>query len=145
MPGFNLKDAATQSAAEDQGTVVPLKDVHGLPMFYGPEDALKPVTVTVAGTYSERFRKAERAFIEGMGRSRDVSGLSASLDRRGEILAAGCVVAWDGIFEDATETTPIPATAENAATIFRSARWVFEQVWAAMNDHARFFPKPSTP
>ena len=65
MPGFNLTQASSTISAEDDGTVVHLRDAAGDPMTFG---AGQPVTLTIAGTDSTCFRRAEAAFNAKLGK-----------------------------------------------------------------------------
>lgn len=140
--GFALNSASQNVAAEDEGTVVHLRDAAGEPMFYGPEKDLKPVTITVAGSYSSVFRKAERAFNSKLGKvKRSGTSVTEIMERRALELTAACVLAWDGLTYDGEK--PLPCTPQIAETVFEQARWIFDQAFEASNDHAGF-SKPSS-
>lgn len=144
MPGLTLSTAATSAAAEDAGVVVPMRDAAGAPLTYGAD--ARPVTFTVAGTYSGLYRRAEREFTARITKQRTRHDeLATALDRRGLVLAAACVTTWEGVFTDADETQPLPLSPANAEAVFAVAPWIFDQVWEAMTDHAGFSKRASSP
>lgn len=131
---FDLQQSKSIAAREDEGTVVCLTDEQGEAMTVG--DPPRPVTITVAGTYSATYRRATDA-----NRNRLFKRRSATLDgdqvyQQGLELIAACVLAWDG-FESAG--TPLPMTKANVVAVLDAAPWIRDQVEAAMSDHARFF------
>lgn len=139
MDGFNLQSAKPVAAREDDGIVLELRDERGEPMTYGPD--AKPVTVKVAGTYSNHYRRAQE-------RQRDRMMKSARGRLNGDVLqqnlldlTASCVLAWEGIFDG---ETPVPCTKDNAVLLLEVAPWLREQIEEAMSDH-QGFSKTSSP
>ena len=142
--GFELGSAAPVADLEDAGTVVHLCGLDDELMFFtpeGPKAKEQPVTITVAGSYSKRYRRAQNAqttrAIKGGGR-RGSRITGESLREQRENLAAACVLAWEGFFDAGK---PLDCTRENAAMVFERATWILEQVEAAQVDHASFFAK----
>ena len=146
MAGFTLKIAEDVTASEDAGTVLPLRDAAGDLMTYGPD--ARPVTLTIAGSYSQRYRDAEKAFgvrvnkLRSRGADDEIGKLMA---KRAVALAGACVLAWDGFFVDANETTPLACTPDNAEAVFNAAPWLFDQALGRMFDHAGFSRPTSSP
>lgn len=146
--GFRLNDTKKDVSAEDAGTTIHLRDIAGEPMMYGGEEialeggereivGAKPVTLTIAGSYSARFKKAEQAFTAKIGKEKRAGAtVSEIMARRALELTAACVIAWDGITYDGT--VPVPLSKENAEAVFTEARWIFDQAFEASNDHASF-------
>ena len=132
--GLNIAAAKTVAAQEDDGQVVELMDHDGEPLVYGADD--KPVTVTVVGSYSTRYRQAVDRQRHQMIKRRKVKTSAADLFENQIELEASCVIAWDGIFdgEKAIECNP-----QNAAEMLTAVPWFREQVQVAMEDHAGFF------
>jgi hypothetical protein len=138
MQGFELTQAAAITAKEDEGTWVELIGLDDEPMLFG-EDAT-PVAVLVAGTHSARYRQAERAVADGMIKKKKAKLTSEEANDRMMSLAVACVIEWRGFFD---RGTPIAFTPENVRKVFTAAPWIYAQVVAAMQDHARFFTTAS--
>ena len=140
--GFDLGAVAPVSDLEDEGTAVHLRDIDDELMYFTPdgEKEERPVTITVAGSYSKRYRKAQNAHttrtMKGARRGTRVTG--EALQEQMLDLAATCVIAWDGFF-DAGKI--LSCNKENAVRVFQQAPWFLEQVQAAQVDHASFFGK----
>lgn len=131
--GFNLQHAKAVAEREDETQTLALKDETGEPMTFG--DPPQPVTVTIVGTYSNLFRRAERAQSKRLktlrARGEDPEAFDAFAER-----VASAVVGWTGFFDG---ERPIPFSKENAEAVFKAAPWIQMQVWNAIEDHERFF------
>jgi len=120
---------------EEDGIVVTLKDFKGDP----EDDNGKPLTVTVAGTYSSHYRRAQRQVLNDMqrairrGEKPDVEATEDAAYR----LEAACILAWDFTAGE----KPVTITADNWKAIAQKRPNWREQVQAAMGDHERFFSK----
>jgi hypothetical protein len=125
---------------EDEGVVIQLKDVTGEPQYFGDAENSKPVTMTVAGTYSPTYRKAVAANRDKWLRQRSREMDGDQMDKQSLRTAAACIKGWDGLFSGGA---PVPCTKDNVVALLDEAPWIREQVEAAMTDHASFFPKPS--
>jgi hypothetical protein len=138
MQGFDLQAAAPVVDLEEQGTCIELTMPDGEPMVYGEDN--RPVTIRVAGTYSRRYKKAERGLAnDALARKRKKMS-DDEQDTRLMKLAAACVISWDGVF-NAGE--PLPCNEDTCVKVFAAAPWVYQQVLEAMQDHARFFTTSS--
>lgn len=122
---------------EDEGATIHLRDEFGEPWM---EDG-RPVTVTVVGTYSSRYRKAEAASGRRFQKQMRAQGGDFDMRAYNEDVAAQCVVGWTE-FTDGGQ--PLPTTRENALKVFAGFPWVYPQINAAMENHAGFFGKGST-
>lgn len=140
MSGFEISNSKSVAEREDEGTVVHIADAVGEKMFYGEGDEKKPVTITVAGTYSATYRRATDAQRERMMKQRRAALTGEQLAKQQLALVASCVLAWGGFVNN---DKPFPATKENAMLLFDQAPWIREQVEEAMNDHQAFFPSSS--
>ena len=118
---------------EDEGTVVQVKDENG--------DTQEGVTITVAGTYSSRYRRATDAQRERMLKSRRASLTGEQLNRQQLELVAACIISWEGF---TAEGKPYPLTKENAVALLDNAPWIREEVESAMGDHSAYFLASST-
>jgi len=130
MTGFDLGGAAAVVEREDVGRPVHIKNESGELMYV---DADTPVTITVVGTYSKRYRKAMDAKAEKRLQQR------ADMDTIREDamdVTAQCVTEWQGIFHDGA---PLECNKANVLRVLKAAPWVREQVETAMDDHAGFF------
>lgn len=139
MQGFDLTAAAPVVDLEEQGTLVELTMPDGEVMTYGEPAA--PVTMRVAGTYSKRYKKAERAAANAVLAKKKKKLTDDEQEQRLMQLAAACVIEWHGIFNNGE---PLPCTEANAIAVFTAAPWIYQQVLEAMQDHARFFVPSST-
>lgn len=130
--GFDLSRAASVGQAEDEGQVVHLRDAAG-ELEYS-EDG-QPVTVTIAGSYSARYRKAQDGITQRALKRKQLTMTPEQLVENRIELVAACVLAWTEI-ED--QGKPLPCTKENAARLVRVAPWVRDQLEEAQHDHAGF-------
>lgn len=134
---MDVTQAATTAEREDAGIVVHVEEAdHTLAQENG-----KPVTITVAGTYSTRYRKAfeaQRRRIFGRVRRRPDAD---DAYRQALELVAACVISWEGFTNNGQ---PYPCTPANAVALFEQAPWILRQVEDAMEDHERFF-RPGSP
>lgn len=128
--GFDLGSAPATIEREDEGQVVHLNDEAGEPMYFGDNE---PVTVTVTGTYSKRYRRALDA---KMARSRKRRTVDIDEVRRDALeVNAQCVIEWSGFFDSGT---PLDCTKANVVKVLEAAPWIKDQIEAAMEDHAGF-------
>lgn len=129
------------TVTEDSGIVVHLKDVEGELLFDGDGEKRTPVTMLVAGTYSDRYRKAQKKFkdknLRLARRNQDFD--AEALDEGNLGLEVACILEWPFTANDKV----LPISVENwKAVIQKQPQWQ-GQVQAAMNDHAAFFSKSS--
>ena len=129
--------STVSTVAEDEGTLVHLKDVAGNPLY----NETAPVTIRVAGTYSERYRKAQRKVkdrnVRMVRRGQDYD--ADALDESTFELEAACILEWSFT----ANGQPFPITADNwKALVAKQPQWQ-DQVSTAMTDHARFFSASS--
>ena len=124
------------TVSEDDGTVVHLKDVSGNPLYDGPDDT-KPVVMRIAGTYSARYRKAQKAVRDAQTRAMRRGGSldGEQIDAAQYELEAACILEWT--FTIGTSAYPI--SPENWRAIAEKQPQWREQVQNAMGDHERFF------
>ena len=135
--GLSLGSAKAVADREDEGQVIELLDASGEPLVYNDGASEKPVTVTVAGTYSATYRKAVERQNRNSMKGRRSRSTSEELVESLIELEAACVLAWDGMTTD--EGKPIDFTPENVARFLRGIPWFRNQVRYAMDDHASFF------
>lgn len=121
---------------EDDGITITISGPDGDKLTQ--DDGVTPVTITVAGSYSQRYRKAANANRDKLLKQRTRTVGADDLDRQALDLLAACVIAWDGFTDDGK---PYPLTRENAVALFDACPWIREQVESAVSDHARFFTK----
>lgn len=100
-----------------------------------------PMTVTVHGPYSNRYKKAlrdqqhSRMTAIGRGRAKSATLSPEELDAFSEALLIECIEDWKITLEgDKT----LPFSAETAAEVFKEFPWVREQISAAMGDVGDF-------
>lgn len=134
MSGIDLSTVGDVAAREDAGQVVHLRDAGGEPIYTG-EKQDQPVTITVAGTYSTRFRRAQDQLQQRMlkKRQRDLTPELVTANRI-ELVAAA-ILEWQGISD---KGQPLPCTKDNAIRLLTAAPWIREQLEEAQQDHAGF-------
>lgn len=135
--GFDIVSAKDVAAREDEGTVVELKDQNGEPLYADDAKTL-PVTITVAGTYSTRYRRAVDQNRDRMLKRRQATLDGEQLNRQSLELIAAAIIAWSGLTESGAD---YPLTKENAIALLDACPWIREQVEMAASDHASFFAK----
>lgn len=140
---MEIGNAKQVTDREDEGNTIEINDENDEPQFY-PEGASeedgKPVTITVAGTYSKRFRRARE---KRRSKNEKRQGrLSDEEKNRQEVeVAAACIMAWEGFTQGGK---PYELTEKNAIDLLLAMPWVYEQVLVAMNDHQGFSTARST-
>jgi hypothetical protein len=132
MPGFDLSVEQKAAAVEDDGTVVPILDREGRPM-YADEAEKTPVTITVAGRYSAHYRRAEESIRKRPFKAKKLTSEVFYEDQVEKVVA--CTLAWEGFYADGK---PFPLNRANAAALYQACPWVLDQVSEAMNDAANF-------
>jgi hypothetical protein len=140
--GIALSDAAGVKAREDEGQVVHLRDEAGEPAYFGPDEDRKPVTVRIAGTYSALYRRTLQLQKDRVLKRRLDTLSAEEMDRKQIELVAACILGWEGLVAT-PDAPPLPFTRENAVQLLTQATWIYDQVDAAMRDHAGFFSPPS--
>jgi hypothetical protein len=132
--GFDLNQQAAAAKKEDVGTVVHINGIDDMPLFYEADGKQLPVTITVAGAHSEKFRSVEAQFRK---RKLKASRFTAEVvyDENIDKVTA-CTLAWEGFFVGGQ---PIEFTPKNVREVYKACSWVLEQVVEAMHDHSRYF------
>lgn len=131
---MDLNQAAEVTGREDDGVVIELNDEQGNP-------ADPKVTVTVAGTYSKRYRSAQDANRKWWRKHARSKPSDDVIDGQALELIAACIIAWSGFTADGKD---YPLTKANAIHLLTVMPWVREQIETAMTDHEGFFSTAST-
>lgn len=137
--GVDLGQVGDLLAAEERGRVVHMRDRLFHPMHHVVGGERRPVTITVAGSYSSRYRDAERAAADRRVAERKLEMAQEDLDRERLDVIAACVTAWDGWYLDGEAA---PATKENVLRVLQ-VPYFRTQVEAAIRDHEGFTWTPS--
>lgn len=142
--GFDIQAQAEQAKKEDEGIVVHIHGVDEIPAYYeAPEGGEKPVTITVAGAHSQKYRAVERDLRKRKIKPKSLTSQQAFEDNL--FKAVACTITWEGFHVSGTFVEP---TAHNVEMVYRRCPWVYDQVIEAMHDHAAFFgsgsPKQET-
>lgn len=139
---FDIKQMGDAAASrEEEGVVVHVTDAEDTPQFYDtPEGERLPVTITVAGAHSTRFRRVEENIRQRKLKPSKLTGQAIYMENIEK--AAACTLAWQGFV---VNDQPIRCDAANAKVLYMACPWVYDQVLEAMHDHARFFGHGSTP
>jgi hypothetical protein len=136
--GFDITAQIELAKKEDEGTTFQLEGVDGSPMFYTKDGEQVPVTITVAGSNSNKFKEIEAKLRKQKLRARSLTG--DTLHRQQIEKAAYCTVSWDGILD---KGTPVRCDHANAVALYTQLPFVLRQVLEAMDDHESFFTKGS--
>ena len=107
--------------------------------MYQDDAETKPVTITVVGTYSNRYRKITENNGDKAWKKRGAMDAADSRRTALETIAA-CIIVWDGFTSDGAE---FPLTKHNAAILLDSCPWIREQVEKAMTSHELFIAPAS--
>ena len=137
---FDISANKDVAATEDEGIVVPIKDLNGDPQSYEDNGVTKPAVIRVAGTYSTTYRRAAEASREKAMKRRRVAPSGAQMARQELELIAACVLSWEGL---ANAGQPFPCTKANAIALLDACPWIRQDVEAAMGDHESFFSNSS--
>ncbi len=140
--GLDIGSLPRVGDLEDEGVVVELRDINDERLFWQDEKGNeKPVTITVAGSYSHRYRRTQEAqTTRVMKRRGGVQVTGEMLSRQRLELIASCVLGWEGFV---AQGKAWPCTKENVMQALQAAPYIREQVEAAMEDHEAFFKRAS--
>lgn len=135
---FDLSTLDTTKAAEEGATLEVRHPTTGIVLMNGEA---KPVTLTLAGSDSDRAMKAERAalnrrFKANANRRGTSSSMTAEeLDSDTLDKLAACTLGWSGFVVEGSEVECTPA---NARQLYRQWPWLREQAQAFVDDRANF-------
>ena len=140
--GFDLGTAQPVTEREDEGIKVEIRGLdEEIVTYQNGDGSARPVTVTVAGSYSSVFRRATEAQTSRQLKSRGGALTCEDLYKSRVGLVAACILAWDGFFNDGQ---PLRLSKDNAFKVLDRAPWILRQVEAAMEDHEGFFGSSSS-
>lgn len=145
--GFSLDTIDATLKQQEQGYTVHLRDHADEPMFYTKDGEERPVTWTIAGEYSERYRNAQRAardrLLSNNGRTRNRIRRAGEDDAEDQLIQvlAEASLDWDG-FRDGEDF--VPFTRDRAKAILKQAPWIRAQVARGTSDHDGFFSPSGT-
>lgn len=118
--------------------------------IHHPADASVPtaITITLHGRYTAGWRAAQAAYRSQV--TAQAVPEDAVLADAMQPFLVHATAGWEGVTDDAGQ--PVPCTPEQVAALYAEVPWLYEQVWAAFLDVARFFgnattsssPSPST-
>lgn len=133
---MDLSQITAAIQQDEEGVVVPLTDRGGEPQFAADGS---PVSITIVGMESARYRRAHDAQTRRMMRTRRTKLEPEDIRQNRVALAAAAIIAWHGIERDGQ---PVPCTPENVDLLLRPS-WMLAQVESAIEAHADFFAKGS--
>lgn len=141
--GLDLSTAQPVATREDEGNTIHLRDENDELLYHrppgsGPKAEPLPVTITMAGTYSKKYRRARAAQMTKTvkkGRSGAIRITGELLEEQRDELVATCALAWDGFY---SASKPVPCNKQNATDHFQAMPWIRDQAEEAMNDHEAF-------
>jgi len=133
--GFDIDLQAAQAKKEDEGIVIHIHGVDEIPLYYKDhEGENKPVTITVAGAHSQKYRAVERELRKRKIKPKSLTSAQAFEDNMHK--AVVCTLTWEGFNVNGQHVEP---TAHNVEMVYKRCPWVYDQVVEAMHDHAAFF------
>ena len=134
--GFNFFGEA--SGLKKNGAALHLKSIRtGEPMYFGPADDRKPITITLLSKDSDEFMRAQRAITNRRLNSRGGSTLTAErLDSEAAESLARVTIAWQGIVGE--DGKPLDCNFHNAKRLYEQVRDVREQVDAFVAERSNF-------
>ena len=134
-------DIASLTVVDDDGAVLHLRHpATGAPLF----DGETPVTITLAGKDSQRYRTAQRIISNrNIRQGRKVQHTVESFEADAIEVLAACTVTWSGIELDGAA---VPPTKDNARKLYADPRcaWLREQVDDFIDDRANFSTASAT-
>jgi len=141
--GLDLSAAQPVAAREDEGNTFHVRDENDELLFHRPPGSDPkaeplPVTITMAGTYSQKYRKARAAQMTKTlkrGRSGVVKLTGELLEEQRDDLVATCALAWDGFYSG---VRPVPCQKQHVLEHMQAMPWIRDQAEEAMNDHEGF-------
>lgn len=131
LPQFDTAAIADEGAVmtlyrEDNGAVALDKDG-------------KPITITLLGSDSAVYRKAQNKNLNRRLAKRNVKLSAEELQAESIETLAACTVAWSGFFDKAGQ--PIACNAEAARALYTRFSAIREQADNFVNDRANFLQK----
>jgi len=130
-------DIGEEISRSEQGAALHVKDKKGMPAL---QDNGTPVTITLAGTDSQRWRTAQDTIANKRLKrvnSRTPNGVKSAEEVREDraFLLASVTVAWEGIKVDGQ---PWDCNFETAKKLYLLAPFILEQVDEFVGDNQNF-------
>lgn len=137
-------DLATfNTAGAESGSVMTVRNPITDAVLESPDG--QPITITLAGSDSERFRKVQRANQNRrlkMQATRRGTLTSEEIEAEAIETLAACTIAWRGVV---IEGEALECSAANARKAYKLLPWLREQVDAFVGDRSNFLKSsPST-
>jgi len=135
--GFDLTRQAAHLDREQGGRWIEVRGPDGRVVTYKAdgEQQPRPVRALVYGTYSQRFKQAQREHRRQLTRKGDVQLTDDEAEQAQRRLYATLVGDWEGFFQSGR---PISCTPDHVVRSFKMAPWWLDQVIAEASDHAGF-------
>lgn len=125
--GFDLSRASEVSEKQDEGAWMDVRDENG--------DLYDGVRIKLAGSYSERYRRAQEQQTTRALKRRTKTVTGELVDRQALAILGSVTLAWEGIKNAGND---IPCTPENAESLYKKAPWIRAQANEFVNDHENF-------
>jgi hypothetical protein len=139
---MDLESFATRSKAEEGAPMEVRNPVTQEPLL---QDDGQPVTITLAGSDSDRFQRVQRhnlnRRLKNSGRRGNVTLTAEELDAEKIETLVACTISWSGIQR---RGAPIDCTPDNARSVYKDFPWVREQADEFVNDRVNFLKASST-
>ena len=141
MKGLNIGEQQALAGKEDDGTEVHILGLDDMPLYFKDnDDEEKPVTITVVGTNSAKFREIEDRQRKRRIKPKDLTGMRLHRDAIEKV--SFCTLTWQGVFKD--DGSVMLCNFDNARTLYQDLPSVYQQVVEAMADAENFFGSGST-
>ena len=133
LGGFDMAEMSAALSAEDEGVKVHIRGPDDRPMYYRRGEEAAPVTITICGVNSSRYRQEESRIRRRKLRPSKITGELVYED--GIEKAAACTLSWEGIVN---RGEPVRCDRHNAAEMYKRFPFLLDQVTEAMQDHSLF-------
>jgi len=156
---MDIADQESLAEREDAGLAVEIDDVKGQPALQ--EDGVTPITISVVGSLSKRYRRVV-ALARGRNQRKAIASLRDKAPTRGSAVdqdaedeatgqqlldeqteaVAACCAGWSAGFTD--KGVDYPFTKANAVRLLKAYPHIQAKLEKEMENHARFFDASST-
>ena len=128
---FIVKQQVEAGKSLHEGIDVHVRDSENNFMYYEENGKSLPVTITVAGIYSEQHRR-----IESKQRRKKIKGRPTFASMHNEAMerVVFCTLGWTGMTMDEAGAVTWPCTRENIRYLYTNCGWVYEDVVDAMQE-----------
>ena len=136
---FKMPEEFDTVALSDGGAVMEVEAPNGV--VPRGDDGAALMTITLLGSDSTAYRKAQNAQLNKRLAKRNVKLTAEELEAETIDTLAACTVGWTGFVGE--DGQPVPCSAKNAAMLYRKYPFIREQADRFINERQNFLPKSS--